>query len=283
MNIATAPTQGTNTTTDYRYDHPQLSVILNDMLITKNDLGPGDKLMPFELQMIDGSHLRSTDLPAQGKPVLLVFGSLTCPVTESAADGLTELYATYGKKIRFIMINVREAHPADLIPQPRTLEQKILNAIALKKHHKLPFEVAVDDLDGTLHRTLGSRPNSAYVIDTTGTITFRAQWANETQSIGEALDAIIEGKAPPKPSISRTIQALAKALGYGNRVFSAAGKGAYVDTWKAVPPMGMMVALSELFFFLPLDKRGMPAMLLTMGLMVAAALGIVALIARFIF
>lgn len=86
----------------------------------------------------------------------MVFGSLTCPVTESAGGGLRELHARYGDRVRFVLVNVREAHPGALTPSDHSMR--------LKEHHLLPFEVATDDLDGTLHRAFGPRPSSAYPI-----------------------------------------------------------------------------------------------------------------------
>jgi peroxiredoxin len=256
----------------YRYDHPRIYPdIVNDMYIPKTDPGPGDEVKAFDLQTTDGGRLRSADLGASGKPVLLVFGSRTCPVTESAAEGLRQLHATYGNKVRFVMVNVREAHPGQTIGQPQTFGQKLRHAIDLKNHHALPFEMAVDDIDGTFHRSLGSRPNSAYLIDPSGRIVFRAQWANETRAVDEALAAIAEGKAPPEPTVTRTFHSITQTIGYMSPVLDAAGKGARLDTWKVVPPLGVMMTLSDLFFFLPRNKRGLPAMILTIGLMVAIA------------
>jgi hypothetical protein len=48
-------------------------------------------------------------------------------------------------------------------------------------------------------------------------------------------------------------------------VLDAAGKGARLDTWKVAPTMGVLMTLSDLFFFLPRNKRGLPAMTLLMG------------------
>jgi peroxiredoxin len=268
----------------YRYEHPRLyPYVLNDMIISKNEAGPGDKVAAFDLPTTDGGRVSSVDLKAKGQPVLLVFGSLTCPITEGGAEGLKQLHSIYGEKVRFVMIKVREAHPGWTIGQPQTFEEKRSQALDLKSHHNFPFEVAIDDIDGTFHSSLDSRPNSAYVIDPSGTILFRAQWANETRSIGEALEAIVAGKNPPAPFVSRTMHSIAQALGYAKSVHDAAGKGALLDTWKVVPPLGVMMLLTDLFFFLPRNMRGLPAMLLTMGLMTAAMAGIVILIARFTF
>lgn len=264
----------------YRYDHPRVADLMNDMFVSKDDVGPGDKVGAFELQTTDGRSIRNADLASDRRPVLLVFGSRTCPVTESAADGLKQLHATYGDRVRFVMVKVREAHPGQAISQPRTLDQKLRHAADLKSHHGLPFEVAADDIDGTLHRALGSRPASAYVIDPSGKILFRAQWANESQAIGEALGAIVAGKAPPHPAVTRTMHAITQTIGYMSPVLDSAGKGARLDTWKLAPPMGVMMALADLFFFLPRSKRGLPAMMLMMGLMAAMVAAAVILCRR---
>lgn len=237
--------------------------------IRKGEPGPGDRVHAFDLETTDGGRLRSSDLAAQGRPAILVFGSRTCPVTESAAEGLRRLHAVYGHRARFVMVQVREAHPGGSIPQPKTPQEKLRHAVDLKSHHRLPYEVAVDDLDGTLHRSLGSRPNSAYVIDPSGTILFRAHWANETKEIGKALSAIVSGKSPRLSQVTRTFHAVTQAVGYMSPVLSAAGRGARLDTWKVAPPMSIMMTLADFFFFLPRHQRGLPATALMIGSIVA--------------
>ena len=43
-------------------------------------------------------------------PVLLVFGSYTCPNFRSAADTLNKIYPEYKNRIPFYLIYIREAH-----------------------------------------------------------------------------------------------------------------------------------------------------------------------------
>jgi peroxiredoxin len=231
---------------DYRFDHPTMSAVLRDMYIPKGDPGPGDQVEPFDLPTTDGGRVSTADLEEDGRPVLLVFGSQTCPVTESAADGLKALHSAYGAEVRFVMVNVREAHPGLSIRQPHSALDKLRNARDLKRRHQLPFEVAIDDLDGTLHRALGPRPNSAFLIEPSGRITFRAHWANQTGAIGEALRAIVHGGAPPRPAVSRTFQAIAQTIGYMDPVLDGRRGRSASDTGMA-PPMGLMTVLACLF------------------------------------
>lgn len=256
---------------DYRFDHPRIMDVLNDMYIPSSELGPGDSLAPFELQSLDGRWLTSASLLSSTQPLLLVFGSRTCPVTESAARGLRELHERFASRIRFVLVQVREAHPGSRIPQPRTLDQKVRHAADLKAHHRIPFDVAVDDLEGALHRRLGARPNSLYVVDPNHTILFRAQWANETAAIAEALEMIAAGRIPLNPTVTRTFSALMKTVGHMSPTLAAAGRGARLDTWKIAPPMGLMMFLSGLFFMFPREKRGLPVVLLMMLIMAGGA------------
>lgn len=198
--------------------------------------------------------------------MLLVFGSVTFPITESAGEELRELHAQYGDRIRFVMVNVREAHPGGRTGQPRTSENKLRNAIALKAHHGFRFEVAVDDIDGTLHRAFGTRPSSAYLIDPTGTILFRAHWSNASDALEEAISAVLDGKSPPHRTVSRTFRSMMKMTGHADVAFDAGGKGARLDTWKVAPPFAAMIVSSRLFSFLPRSRRGLPALLAMIAL-----------------
>ena len=82
--------------------------------------------------------------------------------------------------------------PGDAIPTSQ-------HASRLKQHHRLPFEVSTDDFDGTLHRVFGPRPSSAYLVDPSGHIVFRAHWSNLTPAVEEAVAAAASGLRPPAP------------------------------------------------------------------------------------
>lgn len=101
----------TRTSGRYRIDHPSIGDVVRDMHIPSGDLGPGDRVPDFELPTTDGGRFASDQFNGAGQHVLLVFGSLTCPVTESAGDGVRRLHARYGRLVRFVVVNVREAHP----------------------------------------------------------------------------------------------------------------------------------------------------------------------------
>ena len=220
----------------YRFERLALPIVLRDLHFSKDDPGPGDRVPEFDLPTIGGGRFRSSDLAETG-PALLIFGSSTCPVTDNAAPALNELYLRFGDRVRFVMVNVREAHPGRALPQPRTLDAKVAHAERLRDLHGFAFEVAVDDVDGTLHRALSPKPNSAYVLGADGTILFRAHWANDTKALAAALDAIVAGKASRPSQSGGVVKPTLRILRNIAPVLDRAGSGAWADMWRVAPPL----------------------------------------------
>ncbi|AEF40655.1 TlpA family protein disulfide reductase [Hoyosella subflava] len=257
----------------YRIDRPTFKVIMRDLRIPSNDLGAGDAIPDVDLPTTEGGRFTTDSIAADGRPILLVFGSLTCPVTESAGRGLLDLHRRYGDVIRFVVVNVREAHPGADIPQPRVIGEKMHNARNLKGHHGFAFEVAVDDIHGSVHRAFGARPSSAYIIDPSGIIVFRAHWSNILEPIEEALRAVIAGRAPSRAKVGQTARALIRMAAYSDVALGAAGRGALRDFWRAAPPAAALIAVSSLFRFLPSERRAAPTVTATLAIGITAATG----------
>ncbi len=220
----------------YRFEHLALPLVMRDMYFSKGDPRPGDRVPDFDLPTLGGGRFRSADLRETG-PALLIFGSYTCPVTDNAAPGLKELHARFGDRVRFVMVDVREAHPWKAAPQPNSLDEKMAHAEQLRDLHGFKFEVAVDDIDGTLHRALSPKPNSAYVLGKDGAILFRAQWANDTKALAAALGAVAAGESPSRSQSGGVVRPILRQFRYMAPVLDRAGGGAWGDMWRAVPPM----------------------------------------------
>jgi len=243
----------------YRFDHLTLPLVLKDMRFVSTDPAPGDQVPAFDLPTTDGGRLRSDELG--GRPVLLIFGSSTCPVTDNAAPGLHELHRRFGDRVRFVMVNVREAHPGQAFPQPKTMEAKMAHAAKLRGIYDFAFEVAVDDIDGTLHRAMSPKPNSAYALAPDGTILFRAQWANDTQALAAALEAVVRSQ-PPRPSASGgVLKPTLRMLRNIAPVLDRAGAGAWADMWLAAPPLALIAFVLKVLHIRPFrhSSSGSPA------------------------
>jgi hypothetical protein len=115
-------------------------------------------------------------------------------MTKSAGRVLRKLFAEYGDKIGFVTLYVREAHPGNRYPQPRTFEQKLAHARAYADRDCITWPVAVDDLDGSLHRALDEKPNAAYVMDADGNVAYRLLWSNGAHALRHALGGVLSGK-----------------------------------------------------------------------------------------
>jgi thiol-disulfide isomerase/thioredoxin len=226
----------------YRFEHLTLPMVLRDLRFTREDPGPGDLVPEFDLPRLGGGRFRSIDLAEIG-PVLLIFGSSTCPVTDNAAPGLTKLHLRFADRVRFVMVNVREAHPGKTFPQPTTLATKIAHAQRLRDLHGFEFEVAVDDVDGTLHRAMSPKPNSAYLLAKDGTIIFRAQWANDTKALEAALEAVVAGGSPRPSQSGGVLRPTLRILRNVAPVLDRAGSGAWADMWRAAPPLAAVAFL----------------------------------------
>ncbi|MCR6633476.1 hypothetical protein [Devosia sp.] len=162
--------------------------------------------------------------------------------------------------------------PANSFPSRKPSSKKERHARRLKEHHGFAFEVAVDDIDGTLHRALSPKPNSAYLLSPQGLILFRAHWANDRAALEKAIQQALAGRALTRSKSAAMAWPLLKAIGYLPGVVRSGGRKVSHDVWRAVPPFGIMAGASRLFPFLPRDFRGAAAALMLVGTLVGMGL-----------
>ena len=99
--------------------------------IQQGTLKDGDAAPDFTLQDIEGKKtVRLSEL--RGKPVVLIFGSCTCPPFVASTRQTAQLYERYKDRVHFFLIYIREAHPTDgwvvpgnqfTVKSPKTLEE----------------------------------------------------------------------------------------------------------------------------------------------------------------
>lgn len=234
---------------DYRFQRLSMSVLMADMSFAKDDLGPGDIVPDFDLATINRRRFRSRGL-IHHRATLMVFGSSSCPMTDNSVPGLKALHRRFGARIQFVMVNVREAHPGARLVQPESAEDKMAHARYLRDLHDLPFDVAVDDIDGGLHRAFGAKPNAAYLIDPAGLILFRAHWANETKALARALKRVSDGRKLSQRKSSAMMGPVVRMLGDIAPVLNRAGAGAWSDMWRVAAPLALIAAILS-----PLSRR----------------------------
>jgi hypothetical protein len=256
----------------YRYRHFTTRLLFRDLRFRKESARPGDSFPSFELVTTDGDCLDDHDVFGD-KPVLFIFGSMTCPMTASAAPSVQDLHAEFGDRINFIMLYVREAHPGEHITQAETMEEKLQHARALKEFYDIEWTVAADNIHGGLHRALDPKPNSAFLVDGQGKILFRSLWAADKGPLRQALEAVSKGCVPQKNQSETLIGPVARAMGQVQEVMERGGPQAVRDLWRSGLPMALAGRIATFFSPLSPDQRGIAAVL-TLTFFVLIALGI---------
>jgi thiol-disulfide isomerase/thioredoxin len=88
-------------------------------------LRQGDVAPDFTLQSPDGRQsVHLADLRGQ-KPVVLIFGSYTCPPFRDVYPSLERLHQAYGDRVAFYYVYIREAHAEDGWKMPRNRREGI--------------------------------------------------------------------------------------------------------------------------------------------------------------
>jgi tetratricopeptide (TPR) repeat protein len=162
----------------------------------------GSKAPDVELRLPGGGTRRISSL--RGKPVLLAFGSLTCPQLRNGVPRLNELHERYGRRVTFLLVYIREAHAADgssplplnerlgiRVADAQSLEERAGNAALCRKRLSIPYEAVLDGMEGDVEKAFAAFPSRAFVIDREGTVTF-SMGLDEQRLRPEALQAALE-------------------------------------------------------------------------------------------
>jgi tetratricopeptide (TPR) repeat protein len=128
------------------------------------------------------------DMSRLSKPMVLVFGSYTCPKLRGSAIELKRVAEEYGDRVDFRLVYIREAHPQggaesdwqssinvkegiSLAPA-RTLPEKQEHAALCLRKLSLPFPAVVDSLDGAAETVYQAWPSRLYLIGRDGKVAF---------------------------------------------------------------------------------------------------------------
>ena len=229
---------------DYRYHHFKRELLFEDMA-WHGGVPVGEPMPEFDLPTTDGGRIRKAEFVG-AKPLLLSFGSVTCPMTIDANPKLKHLYEEFGERVAFASLYVREAHPGDRYPQPETMEQKLQFARELKERDRLPWPVAVDDIDGTLHRQLDPKPNAVYIMESAGRVVFRALWSNDRESVlRKALQELVAGRSPAEERNGRMVPMM-RGIAHMDEVLGMSGPTARRDVRRQAPPVYAMAKMAGL-------------------------------------
>lgn len=136
-----------------------------------------------------------------------------------------------------------------------------------RERDQLPWPVAVDDIEGSLHRALDARPNAAYITDERGTVVYRALWSNQERVLRDALSAIAAGRRAILGERKARMVPMMTGMGKMYEILSLAGPVARRDVARKLPPMYGLARLAAVFRPLPPFARAMVATGLAMAVL----------------
>lgn len=138
----------------------------------------------FDLQEVGTSKEVSLRQFRGKSPVVLVFGSYTCPNFRDSANVLKSLNEKYGRRIPFYLVYIREAHSTDKwqsteneregisLAPARTMAEKEGHATMCKLKLHLQFPALADGLDGHVEKAYAAWPSHVFVIGRSGRILY---------------------------------------------------------------------------------------------------------------
>src|SRR5579885_386094 len=175
-------------------------------------LRPGDPAPDFRLAL-RGSSGTAGPRDFRGKsPLLLVFGSYTCPYLRGQIGAINALYERYGKRIGFLLVYVREAHTAATWQSTRNqregialapaanLVEKAAHADLCVRNLKIRFPAVVDGMDQKVENAYHGWPSAAFLLDASGRILWRSRLNEQLfdrAALESAVDRVLAQKTAP--------------------------------------------------------------------------------------
>jgi peroxiredoxin len=271
---ATYPGVSHNDEREYNYDRFHPNILAKDMKLIRHPEGPhlGDLAPDFALKDTNGKEWRLTEL--QGRPVVLIIGSGTCPMTQGNLPGLQALHEEYSDRCTWLMLYVREAHPGEKMSSHKDYEQKRSQAEHFRNVTNTRWPILVDDLDGSVHKEYGLLPNSTFLIDADGKVSFIGE-ISHAPTLRKALDHLFEqNMRGVVPEGDDKMLHMLGPTAYGWEAIQRGGEVSMRDVSMRMPPLAMNLWMGHKMKPLldPIASRSRPLDTQTkMGMSIAAA------------
>lgn len=135
--------------------------------------------------------IRGVELQHPQRPVVLVFGSYTCPKLRTAAAELNRLAAAYKGRIDFRLVYIREAHAEGgeeaewqstinqregvLMPPARTDGEMQEHAnVCVRKLH-IAYPTVIDGMSAAAEKAYDAWPSRVYLVDRAGKVAYSSR------------------------------------------------------------------------------------------------------------
>jgi thiol-disulfide isomerase/thioredoxin len=147
----------------------------------------GQTAPDFDLPTLDGtSRVRLSSLRGV-KPVVLIFGSYTCPPFRREIAAVQQVVERYGDRASFFFVYVEEAHARDVWPlasnakaqivyeTPRTAAERAGIATTCAQALAVRMPILVDDMNDRTVGAYAAWPTRIYVIDPSGSVAYKSR------------------------------------------------------------------------------------------------------------
>jgi hypothetical protein len=215
-----------------------------------NDFAPD-----FVLYDTAGTACQLSKMLTDGKPVLLIAASYTCPQSrKNIKDKLEILTRLYSDKVNIRLIYTIEAHPVEpdicpytgavyttganfrdsiLFRQPETYLQRKKMAARLIRELKITVPVLIDTPDNAWWRNFGPAPNNAYLISPRGVVIEKYGWL-ENPNFGTDITDLLKDKAAMQTNTQNEIYIEKdKGTGWPMLFIKESGRSFSVDVYDA--------------------------------------------------
>jgi tetratricopeptide (TPR) repeat protein len=168
--------------------------------------GPGvDELAPdFGLAQVGRKQNVRLSSYRGKSPVVLVFGSYSCPNFRASADALNSMFDQYGRQVPFLLVYIREAHASGDWQSTRNVREGITVAPALSMQDRedhatmctrelhLKFPALTDGMDGSVEAAYAAWPSRAFVIGSDGRVLYSTRLTQQDFRVEEMEKALRE-------------------------------------------------------------------------------------------
>ncbi|CAG8642223.1 18550_t:CDS:2 [Dentiscutata erythropus] len=144
---------------------PNISMEASELTVSNMSVGTAD-----DTDLSNSISLRS--LCRSGRPLVLLAGSLTCPLYRYISHVLNDIYERYRTSTDFYMIQIKEAHASDVWPignivdvkDHKTLDDRLTAAEEMVKATELKIPVLVDTMDNTFLKLYCPWPFRFFIV-----------------------------------------------------------------------------------------------------------------------
>lgn len=146
----------------------------------------GEVAPDFTLKTTDGTSELTLSKLVGPKPVVLIFGNVTCGPFRGQGGNIEKLVRRYGDRASFAMVYVREAHPTDgwamesndlvgvTLAQPKNYAERVRSASLCSSRLNLDLPILVDTMDDSVGARYSGMPGRFYVLDGAGRVVYKS-------------------------------------------------------------------------------------------------------------